>query len=354
MNPAAQTMPHATLALVSCADSGELHLLRLDPATGALDTLQVLTLGGQLMPMAFSPDKRRVYVARRSDPLAVITLALWPRTAEQPPRLQTLAEAPLPASMAHLAVDRSGRWLFSASYGSDMVAVSPIDTDGLAGEAAQTLATGRHAHAVLVGPDNRQVWVSALGDGQLHHFDFDAPGGLLRPATPATIAMPPGTGPRHLCTNARGDRLYVLGELDGALHVFEHAPSLGMLRHLQSLNTLPPGAQGAWAADLQLSPCGRWLYSSDRHTHTLCGFAVHPTDGLLHPLGHAATETQPRGFAWTPDGCHLLVAGQTSHGLRVHAVRPDGRLGASRSYPVGQGPNWVLTVEDLPGPPSPD
>ena len=59
-----------TLVFVSCADSGELHVLHLASDTRQLHTEQVLALGGQLMPMALSPDGTRLYVARRSDPLA--------------------------------------------------------------------------------------------------------------------------------------------------------------------------------------------------------------------------------------------------------------------------------------------
>jgi len=108
-----------TLAFVSCADSGELHLLRLASDTGQLHTEQVLALGGQLMPMALSPDGTRLYVARRSDPLAVVTLAVNAPAR----RADVLGEAPLPASMAYLATDARGHWLLSASYGADLVAV---------------------------------------------------------------------------------------------------------------------------------------------------------------------------------------------------------------------------------------
>jgi 6-phosphogluconolactonase len=100
------------LVFVSCADSGEVHRLHLS-ADGQLSTAQVVSLGGQLMPMALSPDHAQLYVARRSDPLAVIALAV----AADDGALQALGESALPASMASLNPDHTGRWLFSASYG---------------------------------------------------------------------------------------------------------------------------------------------------------------------------------------------------------------------------------------------
>lgn len=333
-----------TLVFVSCADSGELHVLRLASDSGQLRTEQVLALGGQLMPMALSPDRTHLYVARRSDPLAVITLAVDARGG----RTEMLAEAPMPASMAYLATDNTGRWLLSASYGADLVAAQAIAADGVvaAGRGATTYATGRHAHSVLASPDNRFVLAASLGGGQLHRYRFDAATGALQPTDPAVFALPAGTGPRHLRFNARGDRIYLLGELDGCVHVLAWDEVSGGLELLQSLPTLPPGFAGpAWGADLHLSPDGRWLYTSERNSHTLAGFAVDAASGMLNPIGHWHTQLQPRGFAITPDGRHLLAAGQLSHRVGVHMIAPaSGSLTQVTEHDVGLNPNWITML----------
>lgn len=337
-----------TLVFVSCADSGELHVLRLASDSGQLRTEQVLALGGQLMPMALSPDGTRLYVARRSDPLAVVTLAVDARAG----RAEMLAEAPLPASMAHLATDNTGRWLLSASYGADLVAVQAIAADGVvaAGRGATTYATGRHAHSALVSPGNRFVLAASLGGGQLHRYRFDAATGALQPTDPAVFALPAGTGPRHLRFNARGDRIYLLGELDACVHVLAWDESSGGLELLQSLPTLPPGFAGpAWGADLHLSADGRWLYTSERNSHTLAGFAVDAVTGLLAPIDHWSTQLQPRGFAITPDGRHLIAAGQISHRVGVHLIAPgSGALTQVAEHDVGLNPNWITVLPMQP------
>ena len=143
-------MSQDSLVFVSCADSGDVHVLRLNAAQGTLHTLQVLTLGGTLMPMALSPDQGTLYVARRSDPLAVVALAI--DRARGTATVQ--AESTLPASMAHLNIDTSGRWLFSASYGAHLVAVQPLLAGGLVGTAS-VHATGPNAHCTQVHPSNQ-------------------------------------------------------------------------------------------------------------------------------------------------------------------------------------------------------
>ncbi len=329
-----------SLVVVSCADSGELHVLRLS-ADGRLRTVQVLALGGQLMPMALSPDQTRLYVARRSDPLAVIALAVDAAAGS----LSVLCESPLPASMASLSTDHSGRWLFSASYGADMVAVQALDTGGHAATAA-VHPTGRHAHCVLADPTNRFVLATSLGGDQLHRYHFDAASGRLIGMTAPVFPMPTGTGPRHLCFNQRGDRLYVLGELDACVHVLSFDPATGALALLQSLTTLPPGFDGnAWGADLHLTPGGQWLYTSERNSHTLAGHAVDARTGLLSLIGHWPTQATPRGFATTPDGRFLIAAGQTSHHVGVHAIDcASGALTICAEHAVGLNPNWVVVL----------
>lgn len=333
-----------TLVFVSCADTGELHLLHLASDTGQLRTEQVLALGGQLMPMALSPDHTRLYVARRSDPLAVVTLAVDARAG----RAEVLAEASLPASMAYVATDNTGRWLLSASYGADMVAVQAIAADGvlMAGRDPAIHGTGRHAHSAMSSPGNGYVLAASLGGGQLHRYRLDAATGSLQPTDPAVFALPAGTGPRHLRFNARGDRIYLLGELDACVHVLAWDEANGGLELLQSLPTLPPGFAGkGWGADLHLSPDGRWLYTSERNSHTLAGFGVDAVTGLLAPIGHWPTQLQPRGFAITPDGRYLLAAGQISHRVGVHWIAPEsGALTQVTEHDVGLNPNWVTVL----------
>ncbi len=68
-------------------------------------------------------------------------------------------------------------------------------------------------------------------------------------------------------------------------------------------------------------------------------------NGHLTPLGSAATEKQPRGFAIDPSGHLLAAVGELSNAMSVYAI--DGESGALRllqSVPTGKKPNWVEFV----------
>lgn len=327
-----------TYLYVSHADSGDIHTLAMAP-DGQLTSLHTLELGGNLMPMAQSPCGRWLYVARRSEPMAVITLAIDPTSGQ----LRKLGETPLPGSMAYLSTDATGRTLFAASYPSDLLSVSPIDASGLVGTVQQVIPTGRHAHCIVATPSNRHVLATSLGGGQVLQFHFNADTGELTPNDPPAWNAREGAGPRHLCFHPNGRWVYLLNELDASVDRFNFDPLTGILQHQQSLSSLPPGFAGKpWAADLHLTPDGQFLYSSERSSSTLATFAVDSESGALTVLGHTDTETEPRGFAITPDGQHLLAVGQASHHMSRYRLDPaTGALTLQQRLPMGQNPNWI-------------
>lgn len=331
-----------TVVYVSNAESGDLRVYRLDTDTAALTLLQTVEIGGEVMPLALGPDRRFIYAARRSAPLAVAAFAIDPASGE----LDALGEAPLPASMAYISTDRSGRWLFSASYGGNQIAVSPIGTDGAVGPVRQVLATPPNAHAILAGPSNRFVYATSLGGGVVLQYRFDATSGALTPDDPPGLQPHDDASPRHLVFGHDARFAYLLNELDARLDVLALDRVAGTLRPVQTIDSLPPGFAGKpWAADLHLTPDGSLLYTSERRSNTLAAFRVDADSGRLAPLGHTPTEAQPRGFAITPDGRFLIAAGQASHRLSVYAIDArTGGLDKRSDCAPGRNPNWVEAV----------
>lgn len=332
----------ATAVYVSNAESGDIHVLRLDDESGALTTTQRVEVGGSVMPLALSPDRRVLYAARRSEPLAVLSFSLDASTGV----LAALGEAPLPHSMAYINTDRSGRWLLSASYGGHLVAVGPISADGAAQAATQLVPTGPNAHAIITDASNQFAFATNLGAGVLLQFRFDAATGRLTPNQPPSIAVRAGAGPRHLAWHPGGRWLGLLNELDASIDVFAFDATCGTLVHAHTVSSLPAGFEGSpWAADLHFTPDGRFLYSSDRRSSTITAFAFDASSGHLGLLGHTPVPAEPRGFNITADGRWLIVAGQAAHRVALFRINAlTGALGAAGEHAVGRGPNWIETL----------
>jgi 6-phosphogluconolactonase len=100
------------------------------------------------------------------------------------------------------------------------------------------------------------------------------------------------------------------------------------------------------AADLHVTPDGRFLYGSERKSSTLAGFRIDDTTGKLSAIGRFPTEKTPRGFAIDPRGRFLLSVGLDSNAMTVHAIDPrSGMLSVAKQYPMGEMPNWVEIVD---------
>jgi 6-phosphogluconolactonase len=338
----------ATVVYVGCAESNEVHVLGLDARTGDLTPLERVpipgvTTPGQSTPMAVSPDRRFLYVGTRGEPKLAVGFAIDPASG----RLTHRASGPLADSMAYIVTDQTGRFLLGASYPGHKVTVSPIDPPGTVGPTQQVLPDHPNAHAIRVDAANRHVLVPTLGNDRVNVFAFDAASGRLTPAPPVEVRAK--AGPRHFVFHPGGKHVYVLGELDAAVYVFEYDAGAGRLTETQRVSAVPPDLQGKpSAADLHVTPDGRFLYASVRASSTLASFRVDPANGTLAPIERVPTEQQPRGFNIDSTGRFLLAVGQLSHGLSAYAIDPSaGTLKRLGQYPMGRNPNWVEIV-DLP------
>jgi 6-phosphogluconolactonase len=333
------------VAYVSNADSRDISVLKLDRGTGAIQPTQTVDVGGTVMPLALSPDKRFLYASLRSEPFSVVTFSVDPRSGA----LTRVAIAPLPDSMANIMTDRTGRWLFAASYGGHKISVSPIGADGVARPATSVLPTGKNAHAAIIDAANRNLLVTNLGSDQVLQFAFDAATGKLTPNNPAAFTTRTGAGPRHLVFHPDGKHAYLLYELDASLDLLAYDAQQGTLKLVKTWTTLPSGFTGKpWAADLHLTPDGKFLYTSERNSNTIAIWKVDAGSGEVTLVGHQPTEKQPRGFQIDSTGQWLLAVGQLSNGLTAYRIdTASGKLTPAASLPMGKNPNWVEIV-DLP------
>ena len=199
--------------------------------------------------------------------------------------------------------------LFSASYGGNQVAVNPVDADGIARSAAiQVVPTGLNAHCIRADRSNRFVYASNLGSNQVLQFLFGAQTGKLTPNQPAAVKARPGNGPRHLTVSPDNKCLYVICELSGNIIQYAIDPKTGPLKELDHVGTVPanagllPGAareptpvtatSGAnttaagddgkpkiWAADIQITPNGRFVYASERTKGLIALLTAAPKTG---------------------------------------------------------------------------
>jgi 6-phosphogluconolactonase len=356
MISAAGAAPAATFVYVSNAEDGDIGVYAMKP-DGALESRGRVAAAKVVMPMAVSPDKRILYAASRSKPYSVHAYSIDRGTGA----LKLIAASPLAESFPYISLDRTGRVLFGASYGGNLVSVNAVAGDrAILPEPLQVIPTARNAHAIRVDNSNRFVFVPHLGTDQIFQFVFDERSGRLASNTPPLLQMKAGTGPRHLVLSSDNRFVYLLSELVATVTTLSLDAKTGLLAEVSSASALPPDSKlqpGAprpnsrntdndiWAADLHLTPDGKFLYATERTSSTLAAFSVDSASGRLTYLSSTPTEKQPRGFAIDPGGKYLVASGEKSETLSAYSIdAASGALRAVGKYPTGKGSNWVEIV----------
>ena len=347
-----------TFVYVSNADDGDIGVYSVQNDR-SLNPGEHAKAANVVMPMTVSPDRRFLYAAARSKPYSVFVYAMDSNTGA----LKPLSVSPLAESFPYISLDKTGRYLFGASYGSNLISVNAVGEDGrVAHEPLQVIPVGRNAHSIRTDESNKFAFVCTLGSDEIFQFTFDSKTGHLASNTPAVFLTKPALGPRHFITSSDNKFVYVLSELTGTVTTFSLNSDTGLLTEVSSASGLPPESKlvpGAprgpvgtrntdndiWAADLHLTPNGKFLYMTERTSNSLATFSVDGASGKLTFLGSAPTEKQPRGFAIDPKGRFLVVSGEKSDTISAYAIdEASGAVKLIGKYPTGKGANWVEIV----------
>jgi 6-phosphogluconolactonase len=240
----------------------------------------------------------------------------------------------------HLVVDKTGRNLVVANYGSGASAVVPIKADGRLGEPSSTIQhsgssvdrarqQGPHAHSANLSPDNRFAFVADLGLDKVLVYKFDAAKGVITPNAPPFATVAPGSGPRHFAFHPSGKFAYVINEMGSTMTAFAYDAAGGVLTSLQTISTLPEGFSGkSYCAEVVAHPSGKFLYGSNRGHNSISVFAIDPVKGTLTAVEQTLTGGKwPRNFNIDPTGAYLFAANEQSNDIFLFRIDPaTGRL----------------------------
>jgi 6-phosphogluconolactonase len=240
----------------------------------------------------------------------------------------------------YMLVDPTGKTLFLANYGTGSVVSFAIKPDGSVGERISfdqhsgssvdhARQEGPHAHAAVLSPDHRFLFVPDLGTDQVKIYKVDADKGTFSPNDPAYVTLKPGLGPRHFTFGKDGRFAYVLCEMGSSVVVFSYDAAKGSLTPIQTAYNLPVEFKGIDnSAEIEVDRSGRFLYASNRGHDSITVYAIDPAKGTLTLVQNVPTQGSiPRNFALDPTGKYLVVGNQKSDELLVFDVnQKDGTL----------------------------
>lgn len=324
------------------------YLFKLQPGSGAAADPTFVPLGVAAETpspsyLAVDPARRRLFAVNEVEELdgkptgGVSAFSIDPATGA----LTLLNQRPsMGKGPCNLIVDRAGRNVLVANYGSGTVAVLPVGADGRLGEATSVVQhtgssvnpqrqKGPHAHCITLDPANRFAFACDLGIDKILAYHFDTNAGTLTPHETAAVPAKPGAGPRHLVFRPDGRFAYVVNELHSTVTAYTYDAQTGTMKELQTISTLPAGFEGRNSgAEVAVHPSGRWLYSSNRGHDSVAIFSIDQARGTLTYVDTQSTGGRtPRHFAIDPSGERLVMANQQSDTLQATKIdQATGRL----------------------------
>lgn len=343
----AQRVDERQALYVACRDGMHILVYHIDRETGALDEAQRLEVPGRVGPIALTPDGKALYAALNNP------ARLLPTTRDTKSGTLTLLEpTDVPAFPTYLDIDATGKFALTASYGAGEVHTHAIRDDRTIRPAPlHVIKTERTAHACLIDPANRFVYIPHTTPNAVYQFRFNDTDGSLEPIQPFIVrggGKPDApAGPRHYVYHPTLDVVYFVNELDSSVSAYAwDRKGTGTLARFESQSTLPPGfREKNTCADIHITPDGRFLYASNRGHDSIAAYKLNK-EGQMTLIDYFKTEARPREFAIDLNGQYLYAAGMNADKLAAYAIdKRTGRLNRIGTYQTPAVPIWVEAVE---------
>ncbi len=351
-----------------------IYAFRFTPATGDMESLGLIQ--DSLNPSWIAQDSARRFIfagnehPAKGQPTTGNSVTAYARDAKTGKLTPLNTVSSKGEGPAHLSVDKTGKIVVVANFGSSSVATFPIHADGSLGEAATVIAetgtvagpavakdenglspTDPHIHCVMITPDNRFVLSCNVGMGKVTAYRLNPKTGALTQSGAPFVGTPmPGKRwrPRHLAIDPSGKFLYIM---DSSTQVTTAAfdPVKGTIKEIQSLPIdagYKPGQQTE-GSEVRVDHTGRFVYVSTHAVDTtlksvsLDGminvFAVNPRTHKLKQIQTISSGgAQPRTFVLDPSGKFLLVGNENSGNVTEFAVdHKTGRLSPTGKVVTG-------------------
>ena len=341
-----------------------IYLFAMDRATGTLTPREMFAHPMNPAWLAFDPSRTHLYSANETPTYqgassgSVSAFAI-DRSSGHLTLLNTVSSEG--AGPAHLSVHPSGRYVLVANYAGGTVAVLPIRAGGELGAATDVKrdqgalgpihAAGApagsfaisghdrpHAHMIQSDPAGKFVMHADLALDRIFIWKFDAEKGRLTANDPASVALPPGDGPRHFTFHPNGRWFYSLQEEGDTLVTFDYDATRGRLAEKQTISSLPKGFAGTnFTSEVMVSADGKFVYAANRLHDSIAFFAISETGTLTFAGEEWTRGDYPRSFNIDPSGNFLYSCNQRADAIATFRInRKTGGLTFTGQYtPVG-------------------
>ena len=359
---AVEIAPGGDHLYVASDDADTLTAYARDPATGFLSDLQQLSgveYNG-LRALALSPDGRHLYGALRdANGIAILERDLGTGLLTPLPFVSngdvhpggTVAGL---SGAAAIEVSDDGRFVYTCGLLDNAVSVFSRDSPTGALSFLQVVVDGvdgvdglGSTFSMTLSDDDRQLYAAGTGDDAVAVFTRDSATGLLSFAQVIFDTAPVDglNRARSVSVSPDGQHVYVAGESDHALAIFERDPATGLLSFLEAVQQGVDGITGLnqpyWVTQ---GPDGGVVFVAG--AGSIAGFARDPFTGALEETqviadGSDGVNRIANAFhaRVSPDRNSLYVPGRSDNALTLFEIDSDrdGVDDGTDSCPVTPG-----------------
>jgi len=345
--------------------TGELTVVRLvAPVVPAMGTTPSTASPSTI---ALDPTRTHLYAGNEYGPPGAVSAYSINRLTGD---LTFINGQPTLGAPAHVSVDQSGSYLFSAEYSGGWFEVFPILSGGSLGSAVFQMqdidninaagfgktkpATNAppgsfalsahegpngHPHQMETDPSNKWVLGTDAGQDRIYVWKLNLNGAPpLTPAATPFVNVPPGDGPRHFAFHPNGIWMYSIQEEASTIMFWHFNPATGALSAEQLISSVPPGFTGTnFTSEIRVSADGNFVYGANRLNDTIGVFSI-GHNGSLTQISHASTlGDYPRIFTIDPSGRFMAVANQRADNVTTFSINPGQGQGNDQGD-SGRGP----------------
>jgi len=339
----AQKKENVNLVVGTFNEEG-LQVFEFNDETGDVQLRNKLKTPGAIFIRASKDYKYLYTVSNENNEGFVNTYAFNPQTAE----LKFLNKVSSKGSSpSYITTDEKEAYAFVSHFASGNVSVFPIQKNGTIGEATQVIQhTGvgvnplrqdrPRAHSTVFTPDHKYLMVGELGLDKIMMYKYD-PTNQMEPLSPAQTPFfteKPGSGSRMIVNHPNKKFIYSIQEITAEITGYTYRD--GILKKIQSVPMVADSTAEnvKLAADIQISPDGKFLYASNRaNSNDIVIYSIDAKTGRLEFKGRQSSlGRSPRYFAIDPTGNYLIVSNMGAGGGRRGG--PPGTPGQPAAAPV--------------------
>ena len=327
--------------LVLVANSGvtngtnALSLYRANPSTGVLSFLSNVDAGNTPWALTQLPNHSVAYV---TNAVGGTVQAFNVNNTTGAVTLVPLS-SPQSNNSFGVAMDRLGRFLWTANYGFNTVQTFAINGSGVLASSPPVATPNSLPYAIAAHPTLDFVYTAHQSSNfALMAFSVNTTTGALTQVQNLTNTI---TSVNALVIDPTGRFAYAVSG-SGGVCGWRINSTTGLFSSAGCANTASSG--GTWS--VAVHPNGQFLYTtSDTTSNNVSIFSINQTTGALTLSGSPATAgSNPRGATVDSTGNYLYVTNYVSNTISAFSITGSGSTLTSLGAAIPTGPNPVGVI----------